>query len=210
MKSEALDISIVSRGSVVWLYLNGPFNNEQAHGINEKIQGLIDDGNRRLIIDMENVVSMDDTVAPMFLSLVNLIKGKGGDIRFVFKNEAVSRAFAPFRNLLRIYPDALSLTAGGLFGLLRSRGKVLSRKTGVRLSRPVALVLLFTLCGWFISLAFIIFLQNQRLREQEHELTALVQWKQQAALEIKTLHERIKPMEQLGLLKEPSGTRGNE
>ncbi len=210
MKSEALDISIVSRGSVVWLYLTGPFHNEQALGIKEKITGLIDDGNRRLIIDMENVVSMDDAVAPMFLSLVNLIKGKGGDIRFVFKNEAVSRAFSPFRNLLRIYPDPLSLTAGGLLGRLKSRGKVLSRKTGVRMSRPVALVLLITSLGWFISLAFIIFLQYQRIREQERDLTALVQWKQQAVVEIKSLHERIRPMEQLGLLKSPSGTRGNE
>ena len=81
----------------------------------------------------------------------------------------------------------------------------------MRLSRPVALVLLITSFGWFISLAFIVFLQYQRIREQERDLTALVQWKQQAALEIKSLHERIKPMEQLGLLKEqPSGTQRNE
>jgi hypothetical protein len=66
----------------------------------------------------------------------------------------------------------------------------------------VALVLLFTLCGWFISLAFIIYLQNQRIREQERDLTELVQWKHQAEVEIKSLHERIRPMEQLGLLKD--------
>jgi anti-anti-sigma regulatory factor len=210
MKSEALDISIVSRGHVVWLYLNGPFHNEQVLGFKDKISGLIDDGNRRLIIDMENVISVDDAVAPMFLSLVNLIKGKGGDLRFVFKNEAVSKAFSPFRNLLRIYPDALSLKTGGLFGLLKMRGKVLSKKTGVRLSRPVSLLLLFTLCGWFISLAFIIRLQNQRIHEQQSELTSLIQWKQQASVEIKNLRDRIRPMEQLGLLKESSGTRGNE
>jgi len=207
MKSEALDISIVSRRGVVWLYLNGPFHNEQAHGIRDKITGLIDDGNRRLIIDMENVVSMDDTVAPMFLSLVNIIKGKGGDIRFIFKNESVSRAFSPFRNLLRIYPDALSLSAGGFFGLLKSRGRVLSKKTGVRLSRPVALILLFTLCGWFISLAFIIRLQSQRIHQQERELTELVRWKQQSEIEIRALRERIRPMEQLGILKDTNEHR---
>jgi anti-anti-sigma regulatory factor len=210
MKSEALDISIISRSGVVWLYLNGPFHNEQVNSLKDKICGLIDDGNRRLIIDMESVASIDDTVAPMFLSLVNLIKGKGGDIRFIFKNETVSKAFFPFRNLLRIYPDALSLSTGGFFGLLKARGKVLSKKTGVRLSRPIAFILLFTLGGWFISLAFIIRLQSQRIRQQERELTELIQWKQQTSLEIKNLRERIKPMEQLGILKEPSGARGNE
>jgi anti-anti-sigma regulatory factor len=129
MKSEALDISIVSRGAVVWLYLEGPFHNEQVLGIKDKIGGLIDDGNRRIVVDMENVLSVDDAVAPMLLSCANLIKGKGGDIRFVFKNEAVSQAFSPYRNLLRIYPDPLALTTGGFFGLLKLRGKVLSKKT---------------------------------------------------------------------------------
>lgn len=210
MKSDALDIAIVGRGGALWLYLNGPFHNEQVIGIKDKISGLIDDGNRRLVIDMESVVSVDDAVAPMFLSLVNLIKGKGGDIRFVFKNEPVSRAFAPFRNLLRIFPDALSLNTGGFFSKLKFRGKILSKKTGVRLSRPIAFILLFTLCGWFISLVFIIRLQNQRIHEQQSELTSLIQWKQRTSVEIQNLRERIRPMEQLGLLKEIPGTRGNE
>jgi anti-anti-sigma regulatory factor len=210
MKSEALDIAIVSRGGALWLYLTGPFHNEQVVGIKEKISGLIDDGNRRLVIDMESVVSVDDAVAPMFLSLVNVIKGKGGDIRFIFRNEAVSRAFSPFRNLLKIFPDALSLNTGGFLSRLRSRGKVLSKKTGVRLSRPVAFILLFTLGGWFITLALIIRFQSQRIHEQQRELAELVQWKQQTSIEVQNLRERIRPMEQLGLLKESSGTRGNE
>ena len=210
MKSDALDISIVSRRGILWLHLNGPFHNEQALGIKDKISGLIDDGNRRLIIEMENVASIGDEVAPMFLSLVNLVKGKGGDIRFIFKNEAVSRAFSPYRNLLRIYPDTMSLSTGGLLGLLKSRGKVLSRKTGVRLSRPVALIILVTLCGWFISLVFIIRLQSQRIHQQESELAELVQWKQQSEIEIRKLRERIRPLEQLGLLKESTGKSGNE
>jgi anti-anti-sigma regulatory factor len=210
MKSEALDIAIVSRGGTLWLYLTGPFHNEQVIGIKEKISSLIDDGNRRLVIDMENVVSVDDGVAPMFLSLVNLIKEKDGDIRFIFRNEAVSRAFFPFRNLLKIFPDALALNTGGFLSKLKSRGRVLSKKTGVRLSRPVAFILLFTLGGWFITLAFIIRIQSQRIHEQQSELTELIQWKQQASVELQNLRERIRPLEQLGLLKESSGTRGNE
>ncbi len=207
MKSEALDISISGRDDALWLFLSGPFHNEQVHGLKDKISGLIDDGNKHLVIDMENVVSMDDAAAPMFLALVNMIKEKGGDIRLIFKNEAVSRAFFPYRNLLTIYPDPASLHAGGFFTVLKRRGRMLSKKTGVRLSRPVALILLLALCGWFISLVVIILLQYQRIHQQERELTGLAQWKQQATVEISDLRERIRPMEQLGILKEATESR---
>ncbi len=210
MKSEALDISIVSRGGALRVVLSGPFHNEQVGGIKEKIHGLIDDGNRRFIIDMENVVAVDAAVVPMLLSLVNSLKGKGGDIKFVFRNETVTKAFAPFRNLFSIYPDAIALDAGGFFGILKNRRKLLSKKTGVRLSRPVALILLFTLAGWFISLAFIIHLQSRRISQQERELSELTQWRQKAGIELTSLRERIRPLQQLGILKDTVETRGHE
>ena len=210
MRSEALDISIVSRGHTLRVVLSGPFHNEQVSGIKEKITGLIEDGNRHLIIDMENVVAADDGVAPMFLTLANLIKGKNGDIKFIFRNESVSKAFAALRNVLSIYPDDLSLKTGGFFGFLKYRRKLMSRKTGVRLSRPVALILLFTLAGWFISLVFIIHLQNQRIRQQEQELGTLTQWKRQADMDLKNLRDRIRPLQQLGILKDTVESRGHE
>jgi anti-anti-sigma regulatory factor len=210
MKSEALDITIVSRGGSIWLILSGPFHNEQVPNIKEKISGLIDDGNRRLVVNMENVSDVADSVAPMFLTLVNLIKGKGGDIKFVFKNEPVSKAFFPYRNLFGIYPDATALNIGGFFGVLRRRKSVLSKKTGVRMSRPVALILLVSLGGWFLSLVFIILLQNQRIRHQEVEVNGLSRWKQQASVEIVRLRERIRPLDQLGILKDSVETHGRK
>jgi hypothetical protein len=159
---------------------------------------------------MENVISVDDGAAPMFLSLVNMIKGKNGDIKFIFRNEAVTKAFSPFRNLFSIYPDDLALKTGGFFGFLKLRRRLLSRKTGIRLSRPVALTLLFTLAGWFISLAFIIYLQNQRIRQEEREMIALTQWKQKADLDLQNLRERIRPMQQLGILKDTVETHAHD
>ena len=202
MKSDALDITIVSRSDSIWVLLSGPFHNEQDPNIKEKITGLIDDGNRRIVIDMENVSDIADSVAPMFLTLVNLIKGKGGDIKFIFKNEAVTKAFSAYRNLFSIYPDATAMRTGGFFGILRRRRSVLSKKTGVRMSRPVAFILLVSLGGWFLSLVVIILLQNQRIRRQEAEVYNLSHWKQQASVEIVRLRERIRPLEQLGILKD--------
>ena len=210
MKSEALDITLVSRGSSIWLRLSGPFHGEQVPNIKEKITGLIDDGNRRLVINMENVSDVADSVAPMFLTLVNLIKGKGGDLKFVFKNEPVSKAFFPYRNLFSIYPDEPALNAGGFFGVLRRRRSVLSKKTGVRMSRPVAFILLVSLGGWFLSLVFIILIQNQRIRHQETEVYNLSRWKQQAGVEVVRLRERIRPLDQLGILKDTAEAHGRK
>jgi anti-anti-sigma regulatory factor len=204
MRSEALDIVLEGRGNETWLTLCGPFHREQIPNIRGKFAALLEDGNHRFVVSMEGVTAIDDQVAEMFLTVANDVRSKGGEIRFIFKNPVVSAAFAPYRNLFLIYPDAAAL-ASGVFSRLFQRGKILSKKTGVRISRPVALFLLFVLCGWFISLLFILHLQSQRIAEQQRELAELTQWKQRSSIELSTLKERIKPLEQLGILRDTAG-----
>ena len=202
MRSEALDITIETRGRAIWLRLSGPFHTEQAPGMKEKIASLIEDGNKKIVIDMESITDIDESVPQMFVSLLNLVRGKGGDIQFIFKNETVTKAFSPLKSLLSIYPDAQSLPMGGLFSALRRRSRVLTRKTGIRLSRPIAIALVVTLSGWILTLFFIIHLQNQRIRQQELELRTVSEWKRSAVVEIKTLRERLRPLEQFGIIKD--------
>jgi anti-anti-sigma regulatory factor len=201
MRSEALDIAIEGRGSSTWITLSGPFHKEQVPNIRGKFAALLEDGNRLFTVDLEGVIAIDDTVAEMFLTILNEVRGKGGEIRFIFRNPVVSSAFASYKRLFLIYPDAASLGRGFLSRIF-SRGSVLSKKTGVRISRQVALFLLFVLCGWFITLAFIIHLQNQRITEQEKTLSELKQSNQRSALELAKLKERIRPLEQLGILRD--------
>lgn len=206
MRSDALDIAIESKRNATWIYLSGPFHGEQAPNIREKIMGMVEDGNRKIVIDMEGVTHIDTSVVSGFLEMLNTLRGKGGDLKFVFRNNPVTRAFAPYRNLFSIFPDARALAAGGFLGSIRERGRILLyRKTGVRLSRAVAIFLLVIICGWFLSLLFIIQMQNRRLREQMTELRSLTEWKQHAEVEIETLRERLRPMEQLGLVPDSSG-----
>jgi anti-anti-sigma regulatory factor len=202
MRSEALDIIIESRGNAVWLLLSGPFHNEQVPNIREKITGLVNDGNRHIVLDMEQTVEVGDQVVSMFLGIMSLIRGKGGDLKLVFKNEAVSKAFASHRNVFRIYPNAAAAQRGGFFDILRYRRAVMSKKTGIRLSRPVAVFMIVVLCGWFLSLAIIIRLQSGRIKDQEKEIHELSQWNKQAEMELVELKDRLKPMVQLGLLKD--------
>ncbi|MBD3321991.1 MAG: hypothetical protein GF350_12915 [Chitinivibrionales bacterium] len=208
MRSEALDIVIESKGTAIWLILSGPFHNEQIPNMREKIEGMIEDGSREIVVDMEAVTDVGNGVVPAFLGLLNTIQGKNGRLRFIFRNPVVSRAFAPYRNLFAVYPDAPSLAAGGFLGSVRRRSEMLFKKTGIRISRPVALFLLVVIAGWFISLGFIIHLQNERIHTQEVEIRNLTEWQKKAEKKIQILRERIRPMEQLGLL--PDSAEGSD
>jgi len=202
MRSEALDITIETRNNLLWFNLSGPFHNEQIPNIREKLEGLIRDGHRQLVINLEQVMEIEEPAVTMLVSFVNTIRGKNGDVRFIFKNPVVGRVFAPYKNIVSIFPDESSLLRGGFLKNLIYRRKQLARKTGIRLSRNVAVLLLFVLGGWFLSLFFIIHLQNERIKEQEYELTELKLFKERNLLKLERLQARIKPLEQLGVLDE--------
>jgi len=206
MRSETLDITIEGRGDDLWFILSGPFTQEQIPTVREKFLTLIDDGIRSFIVDLEQVSIIDPGAVQLFLNLLNTVRGKNGVFRLVFNNACVTRAFHPLRHLFTIYPDGALLRRGGIVALLRNRRRLLSRKTGIRLSRPVAIFLLIVLCGWFLTLAFIIHLQNRHIREQQNELQDLSQWETKSRLEIDNLRARLQPLEQLGILRDSAGS----
>lgn len=202
MRSEALDIVIEGRDESTWLILSGPFHKEQIPNIRAKFNALLEDGNRNFIVDLEGVTAIEGAVAEMFLLLLNNVREKDGNVRFIFKNYTVDEAFAPYRNLVPIFADADALVSGGMLKRLARSGRVLRKKTGVRISRQVAIFLLIVLCGWFLTLLFIVHLQYRRLAEQQQELNELTQWKQRAGIELTTLKERLRPLEQLGIVRD--------
>lgn len=200
MLSDALDIIIESRGDTIWISLSGPFNKEQVPNIRSKIEGFIQDGHREFVVNLEGVTIIHDTVAPMFLNLLNLIKGKDGDIKLIFKNEMVSNAFSIYKNIFTVFPDANNLYSKRIFHSIRRTGISLTKKTGIRLSVPVAIFLLFILTGWFISLGIIINMQKKQIIAQEVEIREFQQWEEKTTMELDELRNRIKPLKQLGLI----------
>lgn len=202
MRSETLDITITHRSGDLWFILSGPFTQEQIPTVREKIQTLIEDGARSFIVVMEGVTYVDQGVPQLFLLLLNTIKGKNGTMKLVFSNNCVSSAFHPYRNLFPIFPDESLLRRGGIVNLFLRQRRFLLRKTGIRISWPVAFFLLIVLCGWFLSLAYIIHLQNRHIREQQSELHELTEWETRSRLEIDNLRSRLRPLEQLGILRD--------
>jgi len=200
MYFDSMDITIEGRNENIWLTLAGHFRKEQIPQMREKFEVLLEDRNRQFVVDLENIISIDDSVVQLFLQILNAIRGKGGEIKLIFKNAAVSKAFAPYNNIFPVYPDAASLTSGGFLSAIRQRGKLLSKKTGIRISGPVALFLLIVLCGWFISLIFIVRIQSRYIKKQQVEVQSLQETNQQIKIEVDALRERIKPLEQLGII----------
>jgi anti-anti-sigma regulatory factor len=207
MRSDTLDIIIEERNGDLWCVLSGPFSQDQIPTFREKFITLVDDGNRSFVIDLERVGTLHAAVIPMFLQLINILKAKNGNCKFVFSNEHVTKAFHPYRHIITAYPDASLLLQGGLLAALQRQRRRLSRKTGIRISRPVALILLFVLCGWFISLLYIIHLQNRHIKEQQSELHDLSQWETRSRIEIENMRNRLQPLEQLGILRDSTGSQ---
>ena len=202
MRSETLDITIEERNGELWLLLAGPFTQDQIPVFREKFMVLIEDGIRFFVVDLENVTVIEPGVVQLFLQLLNILKGKKGSCKLVFNSEHLTRTFTPYRNIFSIFPDATFLRKGGIIAALQKQRRLLSRKTGIRLSRPVALFLLLVLLGWFLSLGYIIHIQNRHIKEQDSELNDLSQWDTRSRLEIENLRSRLQPLEQLGILKD--------
>jgi anti-anti-sigma regulatory factor len=201
---ESLEITIMRFHGEIWMSIAGSFKKDQIPGFREKLITLLTDGNRFFVINLQNISFIDDVVVQMFLQILNSIKGKGGTLRFIFKNDLVSKVFQPYQNIISIYSDPATISDRGIFGAIRRRSKFLFRKTGIRLSRPVALFLLLLLFGWLFTLIYTIHIQNRNITGQHQELEELSLWKQRTLLEINTLRERIRPFEQLGIIEDSS------
>lgn len=202
MRSETMDFTIEEYNGALWIHLEGPFTAEQIPTFREKFQTLIHDGNRVFVVHLEHITVIDPEVVQLFLHILNSIKAKQGSFNLVFSNSVVSRAFHTYRNIFTIYPDTTLLRKDGIFSLLQKSRRRLLKKTGIRLSRQIALLLLSTVFALFTALLFIISLQNRHIKEQQTELHELLQWETRSRLEIETLRNRLAPLEQLGVLRD--------
>ena len=200
MKSEALEIQIEDWNGNTVLFLRGRFNNEQIPNIREKISDLLAGGDRSFIIDLTYVSEPDNAVPEFFLEVLNTVRGKQGELRIVYGRDEILSLLQKFRNVLELYPERKDLFSGGLMRRLQTRGIVLSRKTGMRISRPVAVLLLFALTGWILFLLTMLLIQNHQVARQKKELADLTEWRTKTLQQIQILQERLKPLEDLGIV----------
>lgn len=202
MRSETMDFTIEQYNGALWFHLEGPFSADQIPTFREKFQTLIDDGNRIFVINLQQITAIDAEAVHLFLHLLNIVKEKGGNFTLVFNNDTVTNAFHSYRNIFSIYPDTTLLRTDGIVSLLQKTRRRLLKKTGIRISRQIALLLLLSIFGLIAALLTILSLQSRHIKEQQTELHELLQWETRSRLEIETLRNRLTPLEQLGVLRD--------
>jgi anti-anti-sigma factor len=202
MRSETMDFTIEEYNGALWFHLEGPFTADQIPTFKEKFQTLIDDGNRIFVINLQQITVIDTEVVQLFLHLLNMVKEKRGTFNLVFSNDTVSRVFHPYRNIFSIYPDTTLLRTDGILSVIQKTRRTLLKKTGIRISRQIALLFLLSIFGLIAALLVIISLQSRHIKEQQTELHELLQWETRSRLEIETLRKRLRPLEQLGILRD--------
>ncbi|MCX7726207.1 MAG: STAS domain-containing protein [Chitinispirillaceae bacterium] len=207
MHYEPLEIIIEWKGRELWLTMEGALSDEQIPSFREKMFTFLNDGVRIFVLDMERISFIGEGMVLFFLEMLNSIKSKGGELKLVFKNEALTTAFKKYRSIFEIFPDSSLVEKKGIKRILSDAKSLLVKKTGIRISRPIALLLLFTLGGWFITLLFIIYLQNRQIKEQQSEIYRLLQWEAKSKIEIERLTSRLKPLEQLGIVTDSGTTK---
>lgn len=200
MKASRLEISIEKgAGELVVLLLSGIFYKEGLSALREMMQRLVEDGYRRIVIEMQEIELRDMEIREGFIEIFNDMKGRGGQIALLTQREEVLNFFSSIRNLIDIYPSLDEYRHSGLFESLRRQGIVYSKKTGIRLSLQMSLLLLVLVMGWLITLALFLFSQSGRLDRQQELIAHLETERLDLERELAALQQKLAPLTQLGL-----------
>jgi hypothetical protein len=202
MRSDQLDISIETLDNDLYITLSGPFYPEQIPGVEEKFRLLIEDGNKNYLVDLERSDFRSPDITSLFLSLLNNINGRGGRLILIFSNEKNRQFFDPYINVFEIYRDLSELKSSGFLKSLKRTGIYYSKKTGIRLSPVIALILLILISGWVMTLFSIISYQERQIHNRENILSTSESKVRELEREILNLERSLGPLKDLGLIND--------
>lgn len=207
MKADRIDVLVEDYGEEVLLGLRGTFGSRQLASVREKMQMLVDGPGKIWFIDLEHCRFLEAAYLDLFLDLLNRIKGKGGLMVLLFQSPDNLQFFARLRNVFEIHPNREHYHQSGLFRRLRQTGIIYSRRTGLRLSPGVAIVLMVLLAGWMLTLFSIIQYQEKEIRARESRILELENKKREYGREIYELRAAIGPLRDLGVVVDSTGDR---
>jgi hypothetical protein len=207
MKADRIDVLVEDFGEEVLLGLRGTFGLRQLASVREKLEMLVEGPGKIWFFDLEHSRFLEPVYLDLFLDLLNRIKGKGGLMVLLFQNAENFQFFERFRNVFDVHPSRDHYHQSGLFNRLRQTGVVYSRRTGLRLSPGVAIVLVVLLAGWMLTLFSIIHYQETEIRNRESRILALENLKREYSREISELRAAIGPLRDLGVIVDSTGMR---
>jgi anti-anti-sigma regulatory factor len=202
MKSQQLDIRLEVFGDNIHVTLSGNFFAEQIPNVRQKFEGFVQEGYHEYIVLLEDVELRSSDVMHFFLEILNTIQGRSAKLILIFQKPTIESFFSSYSNIFQCYSSIDSYQKSGFVNSLKRTGILYSRRTGLRISLPTAILISCLVAGWVLTLFTMIDSQENRLRNQEQKLNKLILSKDELVQRAQSLQKKLAPFQQMGLLKD--------
>jgi len=188
------------------LEFKGILKTEHFSAVRERLFSSVEGFNKIYFVEIEQVKFKDKNYLNMFLEFFNFVKGKDSELVIIFHNEDCADFFRPFFNIFKIYDSRDSYRKNaGFWEKLKATGITYQRSTGLRLAPGVAIVFLFLLAGWLLTLFSIISSQDKDIRDREVILNEMQSKYMRSAQALEDLKASVAPLKGMGFNIDTSG-----
>lgn len=188
------------QGDDVVITLKGEFYKSNLANVREKLEQSIDCSGIFFFLNVDKAVFEDNCFLDIFLDLLNALKKRSAKLLFIRTNPEKLEYFTKYSAIFEFTESRKDYHKLKLLGQLKQVGIFYSKKTGIRVTPSVAIVLAFILLGWFLTLVGIIYNQNKELAERRAEVIMLENDVKRSLVEIDRLQASIGPLQNLGLV----------
>ena len=197
--NENLHFAMEISQNEILIEFKGILKSQHLPTVREKLYSSIEGTNKTYFVDLEQVKFRDKNYLGMFLELLNFIKGKDSELVIIFHNEDCKEFFSPFSNVFKIYDSRESYRKDSDFWKkLKATGITYQRSTGIRLAPGIAVIFLFLLAGWLLTLFSIISGQDKDIRQREEALRDLQNNYMRSVHALEELKASVAPLKSLG------------
>ena len=197
--NENLHFAMEISQNEILLEFKGILKSQHLPAVREKLYSSIEGTNKTYFVDIEQVRFRDKNYLGMFLELLNFIKGRDSKLVIIFHNEECKEFFSSFSNVFKIYDSRDSYRKDyDFWKKLKATGITYQRSTGIRLAPGIAVVFLFLLAGWLLTLFSIISSQDKDIRQREEALRDLQNNYMRSVHALEELKASVAPLKSLG------------
>lgn len=200
-----MEIRELGRGYVIELAgdLSSPYSDQLLH----RLEAFLAEQKNDLVLDLGEVEYISDEAIGQLKWALEQLRSRGGDLKIInigpiiknrFDTLGVSEAF-------NIHLPVRFWHRERIIGALRRIGIYFSRRTGLRMSTFVLILLLVAIVGWYLSLRSLIRLQSQQLVDLNSQITslqdqifALKSERARFLRQINEMKEKLIPLEAIG------------
>ena len=197
--NENLDFAMEISQNEIMLEFKGILKSQHLQAVRERLFSSVEGTNKIYFVVLEQVRFRDKNFLGMFLEMLNFVKGKDSELVIIFHNEECREFFSSFFHIFKIYDSRESYRKDSDFWKkLKATGITYNKSTGIRLAPGIAVVFLFLLAGWLLTLFSIISSQDKDIRQREEILRDLQNNYTRSVHALEELKASIAPLKSMG------------